>query len=236
MKFNKINYKKLLSASLIAFQVTTLSGCISTPLEEVKAIEINIDETKKDNDDIVIVNEVEKSNLEIIYEETILVPLQSSEVTTEQSSNDFLALLDSIPTIENLNEYYMENFAELNNILDENAYQMQLSYAASAYKKLKNSNIDSKIILQELNNLIVEQQLPRGMDDEEWQDNFGNIITTLDPEQSLFDTYFTLAYMIHDHICEEEHTLNEFGGTNCKTLVKEFKDKYFITNEKINSY
>lgn len=236
MKFNKINYKKLLSASLIAFQVTTLSGCISTPLEEVIAIEISIDETKKDNDDIVIVNEVEKSNLEIIYEETILVPLQSSEVTTEQSLNDFLALLDSMPTIENLNEYYMEHFAELNNILDENAYQMQLSYAASAYKKLKNSNIDSKIILQELNNLIVEQQLPRGMDDEEWQDNFGNIITTLDPEQSLFDTYFTLAYMIHDHICDEEHTLNEFGGTNCKTLVKEFKDKYSITNEKINSY
>lgn len=236
MKFNKINYKKLLSASLIAFQVTTLSGCISTPLEEVKAIEINIDETKKDNDNIVRVNEVEKSNLEIIYEEPILVPLQSSEVTTEQSLNDFLALLDSMPTIENLNEYYMEHFTELNNVLDENAYQMQLSYAASAYKKLKNSNIDSKIILQELNNLIVEQQLPRGMDDEEWQDNFGNIITTLDPEQSLFDTYFTLAYMIHDHICEEEHTLNEFGGTNCKTLVKEFKDKYSITNEKINTY
>lgn len=236
MKFNKINYKKLLSASLIAVQLTTLSGCISTPLEEAKAIEINIDETKKNSNDIVMVTETEKSNPEIIYEEPILVPLQSSEITTEQSLDEFLALLDSMPTIENLNEYYMEYFTELNNVLDENAYEMQLSYAASAYKKLKNSNIDSKIILQELNNLIVEQQLPRGMDDEEWQDNFGNIITTLDPEQSLFDTYFTLAYMIHDHICEEEHTLNEFGGTNCKTLVKEFKDKYSITNEKINTY
>ena len=236
MKFNKINYKKLLSASLIAVQITTLSGCISTPLEEAKIIEISIEQTTHDNDNIVIINEVEKISSKIIDEEEKLEPLISLEVKEEQSLNEFLALLDNIATIEDLNEYYIEHFTELNDVLDEKAYEMQLSYAASAYKKLKNSNINSEIILEELNNLIVEQQLPRCMDDNEWQDNFGNIITTLDPEESLFDTYFTLAYMIHDHICDEEHTLNEFGGTNCKTLVKEFKDKYFITNEKINSY
>lgn len=238
MKIKTINYKKLLSTSLIALQLISFTGC-AKPIEKenmeivqptfTSTIELVKEENnieQNDNTIVIVTNEeiIEEQELEeVVHSETVVEPTIISE---ENNLDEFLTLLDSVPTIKELNDYYMEHFNEINNVLDENAYQIQLSYAASAYKKLKNTNLDSNIILNELNNLIIEQQLPRGMDDEEWQDNFGNIVTTLDPEQSLFDTYFCLAYMIHDHMCDEEHTINEFGATSCKTLVKEFKNKY----------
>jgi hypothetical protein len=223
MKFNKINYKRLLSTSLILIQVSTLVGCVTPSVQE----------------QVVPTSNVEQYNVSQPVEKTIVQVEDNNPIT--QTSNpvavtepieekkdikEFLAKLDSIESIDNLNNYYSENYEAINNIYDKDAYEIQLCYAASAYKKLKNTNIDSAIILRELHNLVVEQQLPRGMEDDEWQDNFGNISNTIDSELSLFDTYFCLAYMIHDYVCDEEHAPNELGAASCKVLVKEFQDKY----------
>lgn len=220
MKLNKINYKKLLTTSLILIQVSTLVGCVTPQVEE------QIIPTTKIEQQTEAPKPIEATVVKQDKVTQISNPVVTETISEKKDIKSFLNQLDSIKTIEELNEYYLENIDAINNIYNKDAYEIQLCYAASAYKKLKNANIDTAIILDELNNLIIEQQLPRGMDNDEWQDNFGNISSTLDPEQSLFDTYFTLAYMIHDYMCDEKHSSNEFGATSCKVLVKEFENKY----------
>ena len=56
--------------------------------------------------------------------------------------------------------------------------------------------------------------------------NFGNILTTLGEQESLYDTYYSLAWLTHDATCEDEHYINEYGSLECKSLVKEFNEKH----------
>lgn len=229
MKLHNINYKKLLTTSLILIQISTLVGCVTPQVEEQIVPTTKVEQQQEPIKPVEVVV-IQQENKDTVTQ--ISNPVVTETISEKKDIKAFLEQLDSIETIEELNEYYLENIDAINNIYDKDAYEIQLCYAASAYKKLKNANIDTTIILEELNNLIIEQQLPRGMDEDEWQDNFGNIASTLDPEQSLFDTYFTLAYMIHDYKCDEKHSSNEFGAASCKVLVKEFNNKYSISNKK----
>lgn len=66
------------------------------------------------------------------------------------------------------------------------------------------------------------------MSNNDWFHNFGNLITTLEKDESLYTTYFTLAYLIHKNNCHDEHEIDE--GITYKTLKKEFENKY---NQKV---
>ena len=67
------------------------------------------------------------------------------------------------------------------------------------------------------------------MSEEDWQANFRCLISTLDEEESLYSTYFNLAYLVHKQSCLDEHELDV--GITCKTLKKEYDNKYKLKEE-----
>ena len=122
--------------------------------------------------------------------------------------------------------YYETHIDEINDVLNPEYRDIHVRYGSLIYQRLVNAGIPRETILTELSNVILEQQLPRCCSDEEWICNFGNLVSVLGECESMYEAYFCLSYLVHDEICELEHSHNELGAITCDELQKSFQKKY----------
>jgi len=222
MRFGKINdkaFKRLIATGLIIITTATFTGC-GVNAKEKQASDSFIETTTEAS-----INDSKQVNKETVIE----VPVSTKKPVNTEVQNDCDKLLDSLDdkevTIDDTTSYMLDNMDKIS-ATDDKITNEELYIASYAYQKLLKSNIKKEVYLKELNNIMVEQLLPRCMDKKEWLLNFGNLTSTLNKQESLQDTYLVLAYLVHDMNCDEKHTTNEYGGVDCKVLQKEFKDKY----------
>lgn len=210
MKLNNFNLskiKKVMAAGMIMITVASFSGC-------------NFVSAKTTNQN-TSVNQPSTTSSTSTYSES-----DNNEINKTDPCNTLFDELDEQKvSIDDTTEYMLDNMDSIdpndNKITDE-----EIQIASYAYQKLVKAGISKDVFLKELNNLLIEQTVPRDMDQQEWQDNFGDLNKTLKEKESLYDTYFVLAYLIHETACTSEHSLNEYGALTCKVLEKEFSAKY----------
>lgn len=216
MRFGKINdkaFKRFIATGLIIMTAAAFTGC-----------GVNAKEKQTNDSFIETTIEASTNDSKQVSKETVTEVPVATEI-----QNDCDTLLDSLDdkevTIDDTTSYMLDNMDKIS-ATDDKITDEELNIASYAYQKLLNSNISKEVFLKELNNIMVEQTLPRCMDEEEWLLNFGNLTSTLKEQESLQDTYLVLAYLIHDMNCTEKHITSEYGSVDCKVLQKEFKDKY----------
>lgn len=210
--------KRLVSSGMALATVFTMIGC--SPKENIVAEFTTTPTVLTDTNKNF--NET-SSKVKTSEEPIIQLVTQEPEVSSLES---LLDRLDDKPvTINDTTEYMLEHIDKVltpsGEITEEEEY-----IAAYAYQKLLSSNIDKDTFMKELHNMMVEQTLPRCASFEEYHANFGNILTTLGETESLYDTYYSLAWLTHDAECEEDHYINPYGSLECKTLLKEFNEKH----------
>lgn len=225
----KINSKQARRvACLLSFTLLTSSGCAlkaSTDLKQERKSYlsknyIESDDVTKNSSEFDFVN-TNYSSLNNIEDSNSL----SSNVNKSPLETSLEELLNSdFGYSEDMQEFYNEHFEVIENISLEDNQNIRKHYAKLAYQRLLDNNISFDIMVKELNNLMVEQQVPSCLDVEDWYMNFGSLISTLNEGESLYSTYFTLANYMHQQVCKEEHELDL--GITCKTLVKEYNNKY----------
>lgn len=219
MKVKKINVntlKRIIATGLIVITTSTFVGCANVSAKK---------ETSNNNIPTTI-QEVTTTQAEIDEVPNIKDTTNSKSIDTISETDKLLDSLDDEKVaIKDTTSYMLDNMNKID-ATDGKITNEELYIASYAYQKLLNSNIDKEVFLKELNTLMIEQLLPRDMDENEWLANFGDISSTLNEQESLYDTYFVLAYLIHESNCAEKHTLNEYGSIDCKVLQKEFTNKY----------
>ena len=80
-------------------------------------------------------------------------------------------------------------------------------------KKTTNENI--KDGLEELNNLYTFATIPTELDEETWNNLFGNLNSTLKDGEVLYDLYYDLALYFHETYCKYDHYYNECEVVTC---------------------
>ncbi|MBE6144436.1 MAG: hypothetical protein E7169_02565 [Firmicutes bacterium] len=254
----KVTNKRLKTmACLLSFTILTTSGCslknaniseLHQKSQQEKYIESADEETKK----TILVDSV--------IPEAIISSDEEVQITTENIPQAIIAEHDytnyedknseeNIPTVikspleifletllstdfgynDDIKEFYNEHWDIIENQNLEDTENIRLHYAKLSYQKILSHNIPYESMMIELNNLMVEQQIPSCMSEEDWQANFRCLISTLDEEESLYSTYFNLAYLVHKQSCLDEHELDV--GITCKTLKKEYDNKYKLKEE-----
>lgn len=240
---NKVTYNRAKIACLLSVTILTTSGCMINGKTEVEKKDFespycieSVDEEKKQNSEIILDDSSKPALMVIEPDESAIKSAVMEEDNIKTSSSIHVEEIDPIQTFlnelintdygyaSNMQDFYNENWEIIENYnLDDNM-NIRLHYSKLAYQKLLESNIPYDAMINELNNLMIEQQLPRCMSEEDWSSNFGSLITTLKEEESLFSTYFTLASTIHKVKCPDDHEFDM--GITCKTLKKEFINKY----------
>ena len=206
LKINKKFFRRSIAISLLIV-TPTLTSCSSKN-------EVNFSPNSFDISPQTLPNKV-KEVAEYHFKSIKANPLEELlNILNETEPADYM------DTTEYCLEYNRNLIPDRNNTIDE------IDLAAYAYAKSQAYNISNDDLLSELNNLMVEQTLPRCMDIEEWNNNFSNLISTLDDKESLQDTYYVLAYLIHNATCDKEHTIDECNSVSCETLEQEFQKKY----------
>ncbi len=238
MRFGKINktaFKRFIATGLIIMTAATFTGCGVNAKEKQTngsfketAIEANTNDSKQVNIETVtgmpaITVKPVDTKMSSVKETPASI---STQVNVKNNCDTLLDSLDDKEVIINDTTSYMLDNMDKISATDDKITDEELKIASYAYQKLLKSNIDKEVFLKELNNIMVEQLLPRGMEEDEWLLNFGNLTSTLNEQESLQDTYLVLAYLIHDMNCAEKHTTSEYGSIDCKVLQKQFKDKY----------
>lgn len=228
----KINGKQAKRvACLLSFTLLTSSGCMlksSTDLKQERKsylIEnyIESDDVTKNNANAEFIS----TNYRLLNNDTnnTYDNSLSSNVNKSPLETSLEELLNSdFGYSEDMQAFYNEHFEIIENLSLEDNQNIRKHYAKLAYQKLLDNNIPFDVMVKELNNLMIEQQVPSCLDIEDWYMNFGSLISTLNDEESLYSTYFTLANYMHQQVCKEEHELDL--GITCKTLVKEYNHKY----------
>jgi|GEM_PF-2952989 len=233
MRFGKINnkaFKRFIATGLIVITAATFTGC-GVNAKEKQANDSFIETTTEAsiNDSKQVIKETVTGTPAITEIPVVVKPVAIEKPIATEVQNDCDKLLDNLDDkeviIDDTTSYMLDNMDKIS-ATDDKITDEELYIASYAYQKLLKSNIDKEVFLKELNNIMVEQLLPRCMDEEEWLLNFGNLTSTLNEQESLQDTYLVLAYLIHDMNCAEKHTTSEYGSIDCKVLQKEFENKY----------
>ena len=252
----KVTNKRLKTmACLLSFTILTTSGCsfknaniseLQQKSQTKKYIESVDDKTKKT---ILVDNSIVSEIVDIETQTPMKETSEAIEVKNDNIDYEDEMFEEDVPTaikspletyLENLlstdfgysndiKEFYDEHWDIIENQNLEDTANIRLHYAKLSYQKILNHNIPYESMLTELNNLMVEQQIPSCMSEEDWQINFGCLISTLEEEESLYSTYFNLAYLVHKQCCLYEHELE--AGITCKTLKKEYDNKYKLKEE-----
>lgn len=201
MKFGKINkISKFLAITLVA------AGCGALAISQInKDKEIKI---------------VPKENIVDTNAGTVEAKVKEKKV------DDILNTLKDRQVESTITQLYNENELKLMDISNPEYKKLQLDYSALVYQRLLENNIDQSIILKELDNLLIEQQLPRGVSEEEYNYLFGNIGNVLSNEENVFMTYFNLAVTIEEYMSDEKLRLNEFNSYTSDSLREKFYSRY----------
>lgn len=221
-KNNKL-INRIANTGLALIAVTTLTGCTPARINitEYMAVPTVTIEANRKQDEVIV-----QTKDAVLVEDEISDQVFES-ITDEKSKLDTLLdkLDDKEAIISDTTLYNLDNIDSLLQV-DGKISKEEEYIAAYAYQKLLASNIDKETFMRELHNMMVEQILPRCATEEEYLLNFGNILTTLGEQESLYDTYYSLAWLTHDATCEDEHYINKYGSLECKSLVKEFNEKH----------
>ena len=221
-KNNKL-INRIANTGLALIAVTTLAGCTPAKLNvtEYMAVPTVTIEANRKQDEVI------GQTKDVAFVEVISSDQVSESITDKKSKLDTLLdkLDDKEAIISDTTLYTLDNIDNLLQV-DGKISKEEEYIAAYAYQKLLASNIDKETFMRELHNMMVEQILPRCATEEEYLLNFGNILTTLGEQESLYDTYYSLAWLTHDATCEDEHYINEYGSLECKSLVNEFNEKH----------
>ena len=221
-KNNKL-INRITNTGLALIAVTTLTGCTPARINvtEYMAVPTVTIEANRKQDEVI------GQTKDAVFVEAVISDQVFESITDEKSKLDTLLdkLDDKEAIISDTTSYTLDNIDSLLQV-DGKISKEEEYIAAYAYQKLLASNIDKETFMRELHNMMVEQTLPRCATEEEYLLNFGNILTTLGEQESLYDTYYSLAWLTHDATCEDEHYINEYGSLECKSLVKEFNEKH----------
>lgn len=159
---------------------------------------------------------------EAVNEPVITTTIEEPTLVSEE-----ISLLEKLANKEvtdiNTTDYMLENINNLNTIGYTTEEELYIS--AYAYQKILNSNIDHDKALEELNNLLIEQSYPRGLDIDEYNMLYGNLSSTLKEKESLGDTYSVLAYLIHCDSCNKDHYINDNYTIECENIKNEYTKK-----------
>lgn len=205
IQVNTNTLKRLIASGMMIVTMMSLSGCT------------------KQNEDTNIISSSQTINADDFLNN------QSSndekmDVSAEKSlKEELINKLNCETTITNSTQFMYENY---NFIYQEELNDKQLELASYAYQKLIQSNIAEDVYLKELNNILVEQLNPRSLSDEKWQELFGSLLSTLNEQESVYDTYFILARLFHEAECQEQHHINEYDIYLCEALENEYNSKY----------
>lgn len=219
----KVNDKKLRSmAGLLSITILTTTGC---SLDNCKVYEIPKSNYHKENflEDFNVDKETietEDDTYHLYYTEEL--PLEVKENPTQ----DFLdqLLITDFGYNSNIQDFYRKYSHILENWSLEDNQNIRMYYAKLSYEKIIKFGIPYTTMIEELNNIMIEQQHPRCLSEEDRNRNFSSLISTLSDNESLLPTYFPLAYFVHQTKCQDEH---EIGFcVSCKRLKKEFNSKY----------
>jgi hypothetical protein len=197
MKFNKKKLRTFFATSFILITVATFTSC-----KQVNSIALSEQPNPITNSIVEEIDTTEKG-INTPY------PFIDMEIDTE--------------LITDTTEYFLDNLNELEK-LNKITKEQQL-LAVYAYKKLITANISQETFENELNNIMVEQTTPRCISDEAWEEYFGEISKTLEEHESLSDTFLTLAWLIHDFQCNENHEYVN-SSIKCKSLINQFSTRY----------
>lgn len=243
MKINPKRLRQILANSFILITAVTFVGCTQVTGNKlpIKTAQPKIEIVQSVTDQPLVISEPIKIPEEVVQpvviSETADVPEEmvqsaieetkqaetSSEATAIEPIYYFLDENIDLSCINNTTEYFCDNVEQLLSLTSLTREQQIL--AMYAYKKLITANIHPEVFEVELNNMMVEQIMPRGLDDEDWEKYFGNLVKTLNEEESLGDTYSTMAWLIHNQFCSEEHSYDN-GVIKCKSLLNQFNNRY----------
>lgn len=84
-----------------------------------------------------------------------------------------------------------------------------------AFHRLVESDISFDLLLEELNNLYTFATIPTELDEENWNNLFGNLNSTLKDGEVLYDLYYDLALYFHETYCKYDHYYNECEVVTC---------------------
>lgn len=218
---------RITNTGIALIAVATLTGCAPAKVNTTEYVVVPVVaiEANKKQDEII------DTTKDAVFVDVTLNPIIES--IANQGTTDIKSKLDTLldklddyeAKISDTTLYTVDNIDKLLKV--DGTISKEEEYIASyAYQKLLASNINRETFIRELHNMMVEQILPRCATEEEYQLNFGNILTTLGEQESLYDTYYSLAWLTHDADCEDEHYITEYGSLGCKTLIKEFNEKH----------
>lgn len=199
---NKQLLTKLLATGMILTSIMSFTGCGKEAKSELR----------------------QEDNTTSYSSEEEITP-NTEEVTNEAAIVDdkYRDLEGKEDIITNTNTYMFENNDRI--FCDEETNE-QLCMAVHGYNKLVNNNLLNEETEKELHNILIEQIVPRCVEDEEYDRLFHNLITTLEGEEGVYDTYFSLARYLHTKECANEHSFNEYGIYYCEDLEEEFYQKH----------
>lgn len=221
----KVNDKKLRTiVGLLSITILTTTGC---SLNNYKVYEIPKSNYHKENS---LENfNVDKETIEVENDTYHLD--YTEELSLEVKENPTQDFLDQLLVLEfeydsNIQDFYKNHFEILENWSLEDNKNIRLYCAKLGYERIIKFDIPYDTMIEELNNIMVEQQCPRCLNNEDWNKNFSSLLSTLSSDERLLQTYFPLAYFVHQIRCPDEHEIGFW--VSCKTLRKEFNSKYNI--------
>ena len=98
-----------------------------------------------------------------------------------------------------------------------------LEYAALAYQRIMDNNINIMDVMDDLNRILVDQLNPS-----ETSESFNILSTTLNEDENLYDIYFPLAKQLYLCTSDEEHYIDENGVFRSESLDEEYNKIYSI--------
>ena len=87
------------------------------------------------------------------------------------------------------------------------------------FNKLLDSGINLDDILNELECVYQLSIIPTDLPEDLWISLFGNLMTTIKPEENVCTVYYDLSYYVHSLWCDLEHSLNEYGKYECNDYL-----------------
>ncbi len=79
--------------------------------------------------------------------------------------------------------------------------------------------------LTELENLYILSTVPQCLEGYELEELFPALLETVGERENIFEVYYDIALFRHLLLCDEEHTLNEYGRYECESAKKKVLGK-----------
>ena len=237
--------KSAIKAIIFAAMVTTLSGCGSEISDEINPFEgepILIENEVEINNKTNNITSNEENEIDItkdnMYEDDINIlkqltsePFNEDEdikiVEQADRASFYIILLQSINQDNPLKDVDMEKY--MNDHYEELLYSEDdfsinnLEYAALAYQRIMDNNINIMDVMDDLNRILVDQLNPS-----ETSESFNILSTTLNEDENLYDIYFPLAKQLFICTSDEEHYIDENGVFRSDSLDEEYNKIYSI--------